>query len=113
MLTYAIAISLRDLEIGEKIYSFIEYVLADKKDMIMTYGQKLQQEGRMQGLEEGFVRGMKKVMEEGVVAGIQKSIQQGVEKGMFHIAKSMMKEGLSMYAIQKVTGLSEGEPEKL
>jgi predicted transposase/invertase (TIGR01784 family) len=47
MLSYAT--SLKDFEVGEKIYSFIEQVLAYKKDIVMTYGQKLRKEGKVEG----------------------------------------------------------------
>ena len=43
MLTYAVSLSRP--EAGKKMFDFISEVLIDKKDMIMTYGQQLRQEG--------------------------------------------------------------------
>ena len=44
MLTYAAELS--NPLAGKKIFSFIEEVLSNKQDVIMTYGQQLRQEGR-------------------------------------------------------------------
>ena len=46
LLTYAIGLS--DAAVGERIFVFIEEVLTDKKDIIMTYGQKLEERGMQQ-----------------------------------------------------------------
>ena len=103
MLTYAT--SLQDFEIGEKIYSFIEQVLAYKKDIVMTYGQKLRKEGKVEGKVEGKIEGLEE--------GMQKGIEKGVEKERFQVAKSMLKEGLTMQVICKITGLSQEEINRL
>jgi predicted transposase/invertase (TIGR01784 family) len=64
MLTYAT--HLKDLKVGEKIYNSIEQVLADKKDVVMTYGQKLKQEAR---IEERF-QVTKSMLKEGLARHI-------------------------------------------
>jgi predicted transposase YdaD len=46
LLTYATGLS--NQEVGERVFAFIEEVLTDKKEIIMTYGQKLRQEGIQQ-----------------------------------------------------------------
>jgi len=99
MLTYAT--SLKDLEIGEKIYTFIEQVLADKKDIIMTYGQKLRKEGKVEGLKEGKVEGLK----EGKVEGKQ----EGRKERNLEIAKDMRSAGYKVDEIAKLTGLPLSE----
>ncbi|MEM7382934.1 MAG: hypothetical protein AAF400_01265, partial [Bacteroidota bacterium] len=43
MLHYAV--SLKNQEVGKQVYSFIEAVLTDKKEIIMTYGEQLVQQG--------------------------------------------------------------------
>ncbi|MEM7383086.1 MAG: Rpn family recombination-promoting nuclease/putative transposase [Bacteroidota bacterium] len=43
MLHYAV--SLKDQGVGKEVYSFIEEVLTDKKESIMTYGEQLVQQG--------------------------------------------------------------------
>jgi predicted transposase/invertase (TIGR01784 family) len=55
----------------------------------MTYGQKLRQEARIEGLQEGMA------------------------KGIFQVAKSMLKEGLAIHVIQKVTGLRQEKIDRL
>jgi predicted transposase YdaD len=52
MLEYAK--NLGDLEIGEKIYKFIEQIFTDKQDLIMTYGQKLEKMGEQRGMVIGM-----------------------------------------------------------
>ncbi len=49
MLDYAVA--LRE-EVGSKIYHFLEKVLDNKKDVFMTYGERLQQQGRQEEREQ-------------------------------------------------------------
>lgn len=46
MLAYAT--ERKDLAVGKRIYNFIEQVLKDKQELIMTYGQQLRQEGIQQ-----------------------------------------------------------------
>ena len=48
MLTYAAELS--NPLVGKKIFSFIEEVLSNKQDVIMTYGQQLRQEGRQKAV---------------------------------------------------------------
>ena len=49
MLNYAAELS--DAVAGEKIFKFIEAVLINKTDIIMTYAQQLRQEGMQQGMQ--------------------------------------------------------------
>ena len=50
MLNYAAELS--NKVAGEKIFKFIEAVLINKTDIIMTYGQQLRQEGMQQGMQQ-------------------------------------------------------------
>ncbi len=59
MLTYAT--TLTNPSVGEKVFYFIEQVLTDKKDIIMTYGQKL----RNEGMEEGIWKVAKNMLTKG------------------------------------------------
>ena len=84
MLTYASELS--NLVAGEKIFHFIEEVLIDKKDIIMTYGQQLRQEG----------------------------MQQGMQQEKLSIAKHLLSNlHLDTQAVAQATGLSQEELEKL
>jgi predicted transposase/invertase (TIGR01784 family) len=91
MLTYAT--SLKDFEIGEKIYTFIEQVLADKRDIAMTYGQKLRKEGKIEGKIEGLEEGVKK----------------GRKETKLEIARGMRSAGYKADEIAKLTGLPLSE----
>lgn len=99
MLTYAS--SLEDFRIGEKMYKFVEEVFQDKPEILMTYGQILQQEAKQAGIIEGI--------QEGIIKGMQ----QGEKTKAMEIAKGMLKEGLDIKVIQKITSLSIDVLEKL
>ena len=88
LLTYAIGLS--DASVGERIFVFIEEVLTDKKDIIMTYGQKLEERG------------------------MQRGIEKGMQSRNVEIAKHMLFElHLGEDIIQKATGLSGEELARL
>ncbi len=85
MLNYAT--SLANPSVGEKVFYFIEQVLSDQKELIMTYGQKLQDLGKQQGILQG--------------------VQQGVQQEKLDIAKNMLYNlHLGVDVIQGATGLS-------
>ena len=77
MLTYAVSLS--KAEAGEKIFKFIEEILTDKTDVIMTYGEQLALKGR----------------------------QEGRQTRNLEIAQSMLQEGEPVEKIIRWTGLSE------
>ena len=85
MLNYASG--LRKAEVGEKIFKFLEEVLRDKTDVIMTYGEQLELKGRKAGLQEG--------------------IQEGMQQGRRETAKLMLRDGEPVEKVVRWTGLSE------
>ena len=88
MLAYAV--SLRCKEVGKQMFDFISDVLIDKRDIIMTYGQQLRQEGRREGRQEGMQA---------------KSLE---------IAKNMLSQlHWDLEVVKTVTGLSTTELEQL
>jgi predicted transposase/invertase (TIGR01784 family) len=103
MLTYAK--DLADLEIGEKIYKFIEQIFTDKQELIMTYGQQIEQKGEQRGLEIGLLKGIQK--------GMQTGIQTGIQTGKSEVAKNLLKKGAEINFIQDVTGLDREAIEEL
>jgi predicted transposase/invertase (TIGR01784 family) len=103
MLTYAK--DLADLEIGKKIYKFIEQIFTDKQELIMTYGQQLQQEGIQIGLIKGALEGM--------LEGMQKGMQTGMQTGKLEVAKSLIKKGVEINFIQDVTGIDRETIEEI
>ena len=81
MLHYAA--TLPQLEIGKKIYNFIEQVLEDKKVTTMTYAKELEK------------------------IGMQKGKQIGMQEERFSMAKKMFQEGITTSVIKKITGFNE------
>jgi predicted transposase/invertase (TIGR01784 family) len=56
----------------------------------MTYRQLLGQEAKQEGIEIGLLKG----------------IQNGMQAERLQIAKSMLREGLALQTINKITGLT-------
>jgi predicted transposase YdaD len=103
MLSYAY--SLEDLKVGEKIHKFVKEVYKLKPEIIMTYGELLTKEARLEARLEGIEEGMEK--------GIEKGMEKGMKKEKLVIAKNMLRKGCEISFMQEVTGLSKEEVEKL
>ncbi|CAM4428061.1 MAG: hypothetical protein E7L01_02545 [Paenibacillus macerans] len=52
-------------------------------------------------------------LKEGMEEGIEKGIEQGMEKGIEKTALNMLREGMEISLVAKVTGLSEEQVVKL
>src|SRR5690606_18248297 len=48
--------------------------------------------------------GVAKGLEEGLEKGIEKGIEKGMEKGKLEVIRNMLKEGIDVHLIAKVTG---------
>ena len=96
MLDYAT--SLNNEEAGRKIYHFIETVLTNKEDTIMTYGERLQQRGMQQGMQRGMQQGMQRGMQQGIQTVAQNMLQQ------LHLSPEVVQQatGLDREAIAKL-----------
>ena len=95
------ASSLKDYEIGKKMYKFVEEVFQNKQEVIMTYGQILKREAKKEGRKEGRQEGRK----EGMELGIQTKAKV--------IAKNMLAKGYAIKDIEEITGLSQEAIEKI
>ena len=84
MLNYAATLS--KAKVGEKIFKFIEEVLTNKTDVIMTYGEQLELRGEKRGMQQG--------------------IQQGMQTRNLEIARNMLRKGYNFDAVEELTGLS-------
>jgi len=91
MLEYAS--SLKDYEIGKKMYKFVEEVFQNKQEVIMTYGQILKREAKKEGRKEGM--------------------ELGIQTKAKVIAKNMLAKGYAIKDIEEITGLSREAIEKL
>jgi predicted transposase/invertase (TIGR01784 family) len=58
---------------------------------------------------DGIEEGIKKGIEEGIKKGIEEGIKKGLKEGKREDAKMMLKEGLDLNLIIKITGLTESE----
>ena len=58
-------------------------------------------------------KGMEEGMEKGLQKGLQEGLQEGLQKGKESTARNMKAEGITPLIIQKSTGLSLEEIERL
>ncbi len=91
MLNYAV--TLTKVEAGERIFNFVDEVLINKTDIIMTYGQVLRNEGMERGIEQGLEQG----------------IERGIAQERIKIAGRMLYNGAPLEQVQQWTGVSEAE----
>jgi recombination-promoting nuclease RpnB len=89
--------SLKDFKIGEKLHKFIEEIFQDKSDIVMTYGQLLKREAKLEGKIEGIL--------EGKIEGSQSKAME--------VAKRMLNKGADITFIKEITGLSKATIIKL
>jgi hypothetical protein len=75
--------------------------------------QKGRQEGIQKGRQEGIQKGRQEGIQKGRQEGIQKGILEGIQKEKRQTALEMLREGLSIELIAKVTKLSRDEIEVL
>ena len=64
-------------------------------------------------VEDGIKRGIERGLEEGMEKGLQEGLQKGLQKGKESTARNMKAEGITPLIIQKCTGLSLEEIERL
>jgi predicted transposase/invertase (TIGR01784 family) len=73
----------------------------EQREEIMNIGEALRQEGMQKGRQEGMQKGM------------QKGRQEGRQEEKHAVAISMLKEGLGVNTVQRVTGLSPEQIDQL
>ena len=83
-------------------YMTFEYMLKERERIGI-------EQGRAEGLAEGHAAGLSEGRSEGEAIGLKK----GAAQKQREIAKSMIKEGIAIEIIKKVTGLSADEVEEL
>ena len=75
----------------------------------MTTAELLEKQGFKKGIEQGIEQGIEK----GIEKGIEQGLKQGIEKAREEDAIKMLKEGLDVSLIKKITGFSKSEIQKL
>ena len=65
------------------------------------------------GTEKGMKKGMEKGMEKGLKQGIEQGIKQGIKQDKMDTAKKLIKEGIDFEIIEKVTGITKEDLEKM
>ena len=85
-----------------------------RRDKVLEEGRKEGvQQGRKEGRKEGMQEGRKEGMQEGVQKGRKEGMQTGLQKGRKEIALNMLKAKIDASRIAQMTGLSEEEIQEL
>ena len=87
-------------------YMTFEYMLKERERIGI-------EQGRAEGLAEGHAAGLSEGHAAGLSEGRSEGLAEGAAQEKREIAKSMIKEGIAIEIIKKVTGLSAEEVEKL
>lgn len=77
----------------------------DYKEDIMSYAESLKLEGKLEGIQQGKL--------EGIQQGMQRGMQQGMQQGKLEMVQEMLKAGVELPLIEKVSHLSKKEIEKI
>ena len=84
-----------------------------KKEGLKKGKEEGLKEGKKEGLKKGKEEGLKEGREEGKKEGLKKGKEEGLKEGekksKIEIAKNMLKEGLDVNLISKLSGLIVGE----
>ena len=105
----------------EKARKTLEYISTDDNERtILDAIQKSRNDfynditsAKKEGIEEGLKEGLKEGLDKGLKEGLDKGLREGEKKGKIEIAKNMLKEGLGVNLISKLSGLSVKEIEEL
>ncbi|WP_458475783.1 hypothetical protein [Paenibacillus sp. TH7-28] len=81
--------------------------------LMPAWSRRGYEEGLKEGLEEGLEKGIEKGIEQGIEKGREQGIAVGMEKGIEKTALNMLREGVEISLVAKVTGLSEEHVVKL
>ncbi|WP_187654671.1 Rpn family recombination-promoting nuclease/putative transposase [Xenorhabdus sp. PB62.4] len=71
------------------------------QEVIMSIAQRLQEKGREEGIQQGMLQGMQQ--------GMQQGIRQGEKQASVNIARTLLKNGVSIELVMESTGLSRDE----
>lgn len=101
---------LRIAELREKYIMDRESEMETAREIGLEEGRK---EGLKQGLEEGRAEGREEGREEGKAEGIKEGQENGVKQATVDIVKKMIEENIDIKLIEKITGLTKGQIEKI
>ena len=90
---------------------FYEYMSAEEDNRKIE--NSLRRQWREEGLAEGREEGLKQGIKEGIEQGIEQGLEKGISESKISIAKKMLNDHLDLSTIEKYTGLSIEEIQKL
>jgi predicted transposase/invertase (TIGR01784 family) len=100
-------------DINAFIEADVERLSEPVRGEVMTIAEKLKEMGIQEGLQRGKLEGKREGRREGVLEGRREGVLEGRREGMQNVALTMLKEGVDIAFIVKVTSLSVEEVEHL
>ena len=83
--------------------------MVDKMSLIHEYGERKEQKGRLEGIEEGRLEGIKEGRLEGIEEGRLEGIEEGRLEGIKSIILKFYDSGMSVSEISERSGMSISE----
>ncbi|PHM25451.1 Rpn family recombination-promoting nuclease/putative transposase [Xenorhabdus budapestensis] len=71
------------------------------QEVIMSIAQRLQEKGREEGIQQGI--------QQGILQGLQQGREEGQREARLEMARSLLKNGVSIELVMESTGLSRDE----
>ena len=97
----------------KKAKEVLETISQDEKEIRLA---ELREKYRMDQhavMLAGYDKGLKEGIEQGIEQGITRGIEQGIMQERKEIVKNLLKNGVSIEQIAKITGLSKEEIENI
>lgn len=106
-------LSAGNLEKLEDLSDILNNVSSDMGEDIMTIAERLITQGREEGITQGIAQGISQGISQGINQGINRGISKGITEGIKKTAINMLREGIDLIVISRVTGLTIKEIEQL
>ena len=94
-------------DIPWKIISEVEQEVLGKESRMIKPFQFSIDRATEKGIEKGIRKGRKEGIEKGIRKGRKEGIEKGIEKGIEDVALNMLKEGMNVSQVSKITGMSK------
>ncbi|WP_311791952.1 MULTISPECIES: Rpn family recombination-promoting nuclease/putative transposase [Pantoea] len=120
LLDQLVSLMLTEFMTGQQVIALVNYMLqagetSDAKAMIRELAQRVpQHEDELMTLAQQLEQiGLKKGLEQGLEQGLAQGRQLGEREASLNIARNLLKSGMDVLSVMKVTGLSEEDLQQI
>ena len=120
LLDQLVSLMLTEFMTGQQVIALVNYMLQagetpDAKAMIRELAQRVpQHEDELMTLAQQLEQiGLKKGLEQGLEQGLAQGRQLGEREASLNIARNLLKSGMDVLSVMKVTGLSEEDLQQI